>query len=204
MNPNVRVTAIEVDPDQFVPQGRGVTIGTGEGALRGLFVSKNSGRLLVQTEVRKLIEIQAGGGGAILSTPGTYASGDLIGGLHEIDTNYPGNGVLESVVVIDGDKQNCAIDLFFLTQYPDNSTFTDNIPPSINASDRMMIMGVVKIAATDYVDANTYSVASKLAVLPIVMPDAGNVYVFAVARGTPTYTTGANKGITINALVRPA
>lgn len=205
MTPNVRVTAIEVDPDQFVPQGRSVIIGTGEGALRGLFLSKYSGRLLVQTEVRKLKEVESDLGTSIISVAGTYASGDCIGGLHSLDCDYRGNGVIESVVVTDGDKQNCAIDLVFLTEFPDNSTFADNSPPSINASDRTMIMGVVKIAATDYVDCTNYSIASKLAVLPVVMPnDAGLVYMFAVARGTPVYSGGANKGLTINVIVRPA
>lgn len=204
MNPNVSIFATEVDPEEFLGIGRDITLGTAEGALRPLYVSKNSGRLLTQTDIRYAKDVLTVTDAVSLTLGGTYASGDSVGGLLHIDWGYKGNGLVESVTIIDGDKQNCALDLVLFFEAPVDSTITDNSPMVLGEYDRIHILGVIRVAATDYVDLGAYSVATKLAIMPSVLTTVtGRLSLAIVARGTPTYTfADGAKSLMARAIIR--
>ncbi|HAB17832.1 MAG TPA: hypothetical protein DCE44_15430 [Verrucomicrobiales bacterium] len=212
MNPNVRVFGIEVDPYNFASPGSGVDIGTGEGALRGFYVSQHTGRLMVQTEVRlaNLIIGDDNVDGRVLPVAGVYASGQSIGSALMALTFggnnavlYRASGVVESITVCDRDKQSSALDILFFGALSGDvaTTVTDKTAFSLNDSDFPNLLGIVRVAATDYVDVGASTVATKLTVLPVYTGILPYLKVAVVCRGTPTYTA---RGFSIQCMVRPS
>lgn len=122
-----------------------------------------------------------------------YASGEVL----FIPTNIPAamrainkKGVLQSVILIDEDDLGIALDLVFLSA--NNSLGTINTAVSITDANAREILGIVSIAAADYIDLGGVCIATKNNIGLVVKPITGatNLYVAGITRGTPTHTVG--------------
>jgi hypothetical protein len=132
-----------------------------------------------------------------------YATGDVLADTQEMANAVPANGGsawIESVVVIDKDDQGAALDLVFMKT--NVSLGTENAAVSISDADAAQILGIVSVAANDFVDLGGVRVATltkgshpKLNVLIEAASDSRSVFVGAIARDTATYTAS---GIVLN------
>lgn len=128
-------------------------------------------------------------------TAGAYSSGDQVGGIQTLTgVNLDGGGSpgwLRSVTILDKAQQKKAIDLFFFDESP---TITSADGDTVAIADAVMAdtcIGHVTIAAADYKDiGSTSSVACTRVSDCLLKPfKDGKVYVVAVVRDTPTYTS---------------
>ena len=118
-----------------------------------------------------------------------YADGDVLAAAQELASAVRasgGTGVIQSIQVIDQDDQGQALDVVI-----SDSTITlgtENDPVSISDADAAKILGIVEVAATDYIDlvASQYVNKSNLGI--VIMPDATSLFISAISRGTGTYT----------------
>ena len=119
-----------------------------------------------------------------------YADGDVLAAAQELTNAVRasgGTGILQSIVIVDKDDQGQALDIVI-----SDATIalgTENAPVSISDADAAKILGIVEVAASDYVDL----VNSKLATLSNlgieIQPNTGaSLYISAISRGTGTYT----------------
>jgi hypothetical protein len=129
-----------------------------------------------------------------------YTSGDQIGGIMTLSNvirqdsqmNY-GNNEIVSVTILDADKQNAAMDIWFFNQSP-TVTSTDNAAFAMTAANQAaQCIGVVSIGSS-YSSAAAVSTSSdKNLNLPLQVPGTvaspSNVYAIAIVRAAPTYTT---------------
>jgi hypothetical protein len=134
----------------------------------------------------------------ITTTATPYTAGDSIGGLIlQTPGQLVGTGNIESLLVVDASNQGAAFNILLFKSRP-TGTYTDNAPISIAAGDNPLIVGVIGIAAADYVTIGS----EKMVDVPIMtsvdwnMPrtvDAEpypTLFMVIVAVGTPQY--GAN------------
>ena len=125
-----------------------------------------------------------------------YAAGDVLAEMQEVAgalRTTAGSGVIQSLVVLDKDDQAEPLDIVFMTA--SGSLGTENAAVSISDADAAKIIGVVEIAAGDYVDlANSrIAVLGNLSLL-LDGPTGTSIWVGAISRGTGTYTAS---GITL-------
>lgn len=135
-----------------------------------------------------------------ISTSPAYTSGDQLGGIMTLtdvvrqDSNMSyGNTELRTVTILDGGKQDVAIDIWFFKVSP-TVTSTDNAAFSMSdANQAAQCIGAVSVA-TSYSDAalNSTSTTANLN-LPMQIASSSStptsIYAIAIVRGTPTYTT---------------
>lgn len=126
-----------------------------------------------------------------LDTSAAYAAGDVLADTQVVSNALRiinGNGLLNSVVVIDEDDQNQPLDLVFLSA--NVSLGTENLAPSIADSDARNILGIVRVNASDFVDLGGVGVATITGLTLGLQAASGtpNLYVAAITRGTPTHT----------------
>jgi len=126
-----------------------------------------------------------------------YASGDVLADTQAITAAMHvngGAGVIDSVVVLDKDDQAAALDLVFLQT--NVAIGTENSAVSITDTAADEVLGVVEVAAGDFVDLVNNQVAFKGNLGIIVQAPSGvdDLYVAAISRGTGTYTAS---GITL-------
>lgn len=131
-----------------------------------------------------------------LSAGAAYASGDVLADVQELSGAFrksSGTGVLQSVNVIDIDDQAQALDLVI-----GSDTFslgTENEAVSITDTAASNILGVVEVAAADYVDLVNSQVANIRNIgMAIQSASNTNLYIGAISRGTGTYTAS---GVTL-------
>jgi hypothetical protein len=125
-----------------------------------------------------------------------YADGDVLADTQEVASalrTTAGSGVIQSVVVLDKDDQGEALDLVFLKS--NVSIGTENSAVSVTDANADEILGVVEVAATDWVDLVNSQIAT-MANLSIVLdgPTGTSIWVAAISRGAGTYTAS---GITL-------
>jgi len=143
-----------------------------------------------------------------ISAAGIYAARDALGGLLTFTDAViaPGEGAeIITVVIIDDDQELCPIDLVLF-----NQAFTptvDNAPFAPSDADMQNCIGFINIAATDYSDFSTNSVAAKTSGLRMpyhfnLVSGGTSLYGQMVVAGgaTPTYT--ATDDLTIKIVVR--
>ncbi len=138
-----------------------------------------------------------------ISTSPAYTSGDQLGGIMTIpnvvrqDSNTGiGSCELRSVTILDADKQNAAIDIWFFKVSP-TVTSADNGAFAMTAANQAaQCIGAISVG-TSYSGAAAVSTSSGAEGRNIGLPmniaftATANTSVFAIAivRGTPTYTT---------------
>lgn len=125
-----------------------------------------------------------------ISTSPAYSQYDKIGGVLQFSISGDTGQLLQSgfpleLTIIDLDKKNAAITLFYFDKLPSTSVPNDNAACNISAADGANCIGYETIAATDYKNAgdgsSTWSVAShKIAGGVKRCVDSANV-VYAIA-----------------------
>lgn len=121
-----------------------------------------------------------------------YATGDVLAATQDVGEVFRKNGgagVIQSVAVIDLDDQAQAIDLIFLDL--EGAIGTENAAVSIADNVADNILGIVSVAAADYVDMVNSQVATAVNVGIAVKAQSSSkhLYVAAVCRsGTPTHS----------------
>lgn len=136
-----------------------------------------------------------------ISTSPAYTSGDQLGGImtltdcirQDTGTGY-GNCELHSVTILDGSKQDIAIDIWFFNVSP-TITSTDNAAFAMTKANQFaQCIGAISVG-TSYSDAAAVSTSTDGKNLGICMQVAGSsttntsLYAIAIVRGTPTYGT---------------
>ena len=123
-----------------------------------------------------------------------YADGDVLADMQEVTSAVllsAGQCRIESVIVLDKDDQGEALDIVFMNA--SGSLGTENAAVSISDADADQIVGIVEVAAADYVDLVNSQLATKETNI-IAEAAATSLYVGAISRGTGTYTAS---GITL-------
>ena len=120
-----------------------------------------------------------------------YASGDVLADTQAMTACMrvdAGTAVVHSITLLDEDDQAQALDLLFLRT--NVSIGTENSAVSVTDANAREIMGVVEVAAADYVDLVGSQIVTKTNVGIVVDAAAGadDLYVAAISRGTGTYT----------------
>ena len=136
--------------------------------------------------------VTSGQSSLTVSTSPAYSSGDCIGGLLTFQVP-PGSFALQSVTVTDVDAQTPALSVIFFESTPAGTT-TDNVALAIS-TDRLKILGVVAVAATDYVTVGGVSIATVKPGAFTLQPTSGNTTLYAAigTTSTPTFTNTTTK-----------
>lgn len=139
-----------------------------------------------------LASASAGAADLILSTDtAAYAAGDVLAECQEIANAFAVNGgsmALHSLVVIDKDDVGVAIDLLFFDTVV--VLGTENGLPSISDADATRFLGLVSVAATDFIDVGGAKLAT-IKGIGLALKAAGgsrSLFVAAIVRGAATYT----------------
>lgn len=126
------------------------------------------------------------------STPtistGIYASGDLLGTLMKFknaDLSKDQRCMIQSLVLVDQDKESVSTDVIFFSSNPSGTTFTDNAALDIADADMSKIVHVESLTSYNAFNDNSVAVSQAMTI-PITYTDG--IYVCLVTRGTPTYT----------------
>lgn len=142
------------------------------------------------------------------STDGTagtaYTSGDCVGGKLTVSSAFVFGqsstqaGWLESVMVLDRDKQKQPLKLLIFKADPTVATLTDNAA-LVLSTDNLKLIGYVQIAALDYVDIGSADSIAQIwdIHLPLLSPGDTNLYFALMTTGTPTYTNGKGLYLTL-------
>lgn len=130
-----------------------------------------------------------------LAVAGAYSSGDQVGAINTASEAIDWNGgvaVLKSVTLLDGAKQDKALDLLFFSSSPTVTSIDNGAFALLDSEMLGKCLGKVSIAATDYSDAAASSVASKTDLSQVLKAAAGSrdLFCILVARDAPTYTNG--------------
>ncbi len=126
-----------------------------------------------------------------------YASGDVLADTQEVASAIrvnAGTGVIHSLIILDKDDQGQAMDVVFLKT--NVSLGSENSPVSITDANADEILGIVEVAAGDYVDLVNSQLVTVTDVGVVVVADTGatSLWVGVISRGTGTYTAS---GITL-------
>ena len=126
-----------------------------------------------------------------------YANGDVIFTPIEVPITLVKNDsfLLDTLLLVDDDEQKKALDLVFLRS--DVAIGEVNAAASVPSAGSADLLGIVKIAAADYVDQGEISVVQKTDVGLIVSVAEGSesIWVAGVARETVTYTSETGLGL---------
>src|SRR3972149_1642112 len=117
---------------------------------------------------------------------------DCVGGLltfANAASVYASEGVIKRITVIDADKEKAAGKLYFFNADPSSAVDTDAASFLPAAADLGKIIAAHAVAAADFVDSTSDSVAVYETDLPFVLA-AGGAGLFAVfvCTGEPTHT----------------
>lgn len=120
-----------------------------------------------------------------------YASGDVLSDTAEIASAVLSNGgiaKLVSVTILDEDAQSGALDLVFLDS--NVSLGTKNAAVDITDANARKVLGIIEVAAEDYVSLVGSTVASKTGINLMLKAAAAatSLYVSAISRDAKTYT----------------
>jgi len=121
-------------------------------------------------------------------TAGAYSANDIVGGKITLAGALNQASVLVFVSILDKGGQSAKTDFFFFNADL-VGTYTDNAPFSIDATDMSKLIGSITVNTADYIAVGSDSLATTLSLgIPLQSTD-GSLYVLAVTRGTPTYTS---------------
>lgn len=126
-----------------------------------------------------------------------YASGDTIGGVLTLSNAVRGHkktGFLHSILVVDKDAQDSALEILLFKSNPTAATTTDNAAFAFSTDDTELI-AKIPVAAADYVDIDSTGIADLTNLGRLIQCDAasdGSLYAVIVSQGTPTYTAGTS------------
>jgi hypothetical protein len=126
-----------------------------------------------------------------------YASADVLAATQELANAVrvsAGTGIIQSIRLNDKDDQGGALELVFLKT--NVALGTENAAVSITDANADQIIGIVKVASSDYVDVGGAQIVTKTNVGLAIEAAAGatSIYVAAISRDTKTYTAA---GITL-------
>lgn len=124
-----------------------------------------------------------------------YSSGDQIGTVMEVvKASEDDRGILElkNIVVVDKEKQDKSLDIFFFDEQPTNAV-ADNSSADIAVAELIAkAIGCVNVPIAGYNDFATGSIATVRNVGLILKANKvadKSIWMLIVVRGTPTYTT---------------
>lgn len=120
-----------------------------------------------------------------------YADGDVLAAPQEVPNAIrvaAGTGVIENIIVIDEDDLGVALDLVFFDSAA--AIGAENAALAITDADARKFLGLLAVAAADFVDLGGSKLATKRAIgLPVKAASGRSIYVGAITRGgTPTYS----------------
>lgn len=120
-----------------------------------------------------------------------YISGDVLADTQAISNAFrvaDGRGIIRSIVILDEDDQGEALKLVFMED--STSIGTENAPLNIADAAARKILGIVEVAAGDYIDLINSQMVVKTGVDLAVKAASGtkSLYVAALSAGTGTYT----------------
>jgi len=125
-----------------------------------------------------------------------YTAEDCVGGLltfANAASVYASEGVIKRITVIDADKEKAAGKLYFFNADPSSAVDTDAASFLPAAADLAKLIGVKAIAAADFVDSTSDSVAVYEMDMAFVLAAAGtSLFAVFVCDGTPTYTAATD------------
>lgn len=139
-------------------------------------------------------------------TAGAYSANDVVGGLLTFQLQPPPlagttpcNGFLRIVSVVDDDNEKAACKLHLFRAQP--SAIADNAAFAPSLADLQKRIGVVTIAAADYVTINSNAQALETGLEMEFEATGGNLYAYLVCDATPTYTAATDLTIAITCLL---
>lgn len=147
--------------------------------------------LIRSTQLQDILEV------TLSLDTSAYADGDVLAATQEIASALRENGAtgtITSLVVCDKDDQGVALDVVFLQT--NVAIGTENAAVSATDAAADEVLGIVEVAAGDYVDLVNAQVAPKHGLnIPVkAASDSTSLFVAAISRGTGTYTAS---GITL-------
>lgn len=155
------------------------------GATKGLYVDPHSTTTLIQVT-------------PTISTS-IYAAKDCVGGIMTFANacrNSGEGGILESVTIVDLDRERALTDLVLFSATV-SGTATDNAAFDPTDADLLNCVGVIPILTGDYFDFNDNAVASRSGIGLAYKCAATSLFGVLVARTTPTYTGTSDLSVTI-------
>lgn len=117
-------------------------------------------------------------------SPWPYAAGQQLGNIMTLPNT--GNGLVQSLVVVDSDSQNIALDFMFFSASP---TLTSTNHAAFGTSTPGLILGTVHVGTSDYSTIGSKGMVSLKNIGLNIKADSGlTLYVVAIAQGTANYT----------------
>lgn len=122
-----------------------------------------------------------------------YAVGDAMGTAGALTITNPmrnrRSAILYTTLVHDYASQSAALDILLFRATPATSTIDDHDPISISDADNANLIGVIRVAALDYIDLIASAVA-QVSTPTIIAPGVEYKDLYAVIRcnGAGTYT----------------
>jgi hypothetical protein len=133
-----------------------------------------------------------------------YADGDVLAATQQIAKFFPANNytaLITGIMVSDEDDQGTALDLILMSAATDIGA--ENSAYDITDAESRTILGVVRVAATDFYDWGGFRLACKTIsdgpscgwkVPGVIRGTSTSLYIGAVVRsGTPTYSAAGLK-----------
>lgn len=125
-----------------------------------------------------------------------YAAGDVLFDTQEIASAVRVNGdscILQSIHVIDIDKQSKEMDLLFFNA--NTSLGAENSTPDIDDTEVLTTLGKVNIPSSAYIDLGINSVATLTGIGLVLKAGAAttSLWVAGITRGTPTHSASGVK-----------
>lgn len=125
-----------------------------------------------------------------ISTSPAYSINDAVGGKMSFANAVPYagyQGMIASLLMIDAQKLNAPVDVYFFNDDPTSTTFTDNAAWDLNSADYDKLIGVAHL--TDFSNQNAASTAQAINLNLPFKAVGTTIYAVAVARTTPTMTS---------------
>lgn len=126
---------------------------------------------------------------------GAYTAGDAVGGLQTLSgagRSGIGSGLIQNIAIDDLDSESADIDIVVFTSNPTATTVTDNAALDINDADLSKVICVISITSDALFADNATSSLRNVGCSFRGDIETGTIYVAAVTRSTPTYTTTAD------------
>ena len=141
----------------------------------------------------------------VVTAAAAFHDNDQVGVAVEI-TGIGKQAFLKSITVLDKAKQGSEMDLLFFSEAPTNAVLSNAAADISDSEMASKFLGVVKVgnAAVGYVDpfdvmavSSIYSNSSLNLLLKPSLEGSDSVWVLAVSRGTPTYSSTSDLVITL-------
>ncbi len=97
----------------------------------------------------------------VISATPDYTAGDAVGGVQTVGPlgSHNGSGILKTVAITDAANQKPVLTLLLFKALP-TGTYTDNGAAAPSAGDRLVFLGKINIAATDWETINSVGYAT--------------------------------------------